>query len=67
MQGALITKSPNHENVGDFYRLRIGKQESLIAERGAHAVAIMAMIKQTLDPGAIFNPGKIFAGPQPLP
>ena len=38
----------------------IGKQECLIAERGSDAVALMAMIKGTLDPLAILNPGKIF-------
>ena len=40
----------------------IGKQECLVAERGNDAVALMAMIKDTLDPLAILNPGKIFAG-----
>lgn len=39
----------------------IGKQGSLVAERGDDAVALMSMIKDTLDPLGIFNPGKIFA------
>ena len=39
----------------------IGKQECLVAERGADAVALMSMIKRAMDPLAIFNPGKIFA------
>lgn len=38
----------------------IGKQECLVAERGNDAVALMAMIKHTLDPLALLNPGKIF-------
>lgn len=38
----------------------IGKQECLVAERGSDAVGLMAMIKNTLDPLAILNPGKIF-------
>lgn len=43
----------------------IGKQECLVAERGSHAVALMSMIKNTLDPLAIMNPGKIFAAHEP--
>tara|TARA_R110000782_G_C14818323_1_gene413528 strand:+ start:1939 stop:3351 length:1413 start_codon:yes stop_codon:yes gene_type:complete len=38
----------------------IGKQECLVAERGADAVALMAALKRTLDPNGILNPGKIF-------
>ena len=39
----------------------MGRQECLVAERGQDGVALMAMIKDTLDPLAILNPGKIFA------
>lgn len=39
----------------------VGKQECLIAERGADAVGVMLGIKTSLDPAAILNPGKIFA------
>jgi D-lactate dehydrogenase (cytochrome) len=37
-----------------------GKIEALIEETGAPAVSIMKLIKQTLDPNNILNPGKVF-------
>ena len=37
-----------------------GKIAALIEETGAPAVSIMKLIKQTLDPNNIFNPGKVF-------
>lgn len=39
----------------------IGKQQCLIDERGENAVALMTLLKRTLDPLDILNPGKIFA------
>lgn len=39
----------------------IGKQTSLVAERGAVTVKLMAALKDTLDPLSILNPGKIFS------
>jgi D-lactate dehydrogenase (cytochrome) len=39
----------------------IGKQEFLVEEAGAGAVALMRQIKTTLDPRGILNPGKIFS------
>lgn len=36
------------------------KQDFLLQEAGARTVALMRSIKQTLDPGNILNPGKIF-------
>lgn len=39
----------------------IGKQDCLIDERGADAVALMSRIKTVFDPAGILNPGKIFA------
>ncbi len=38
-----------------------GKMKYMVAEHGAAAVAVMASIKQTLDPQNILNPGKIVA------
>lgn len=38
----------------------IGKQQCLVDELGEDAVQIMRTLKQALDPGNIFNPGKIF-------
>ena len=38
----------------------IGKQEFLVEEAGAGAIALMRQIKTTLDPRGILNPGKIF-------
>ena len=38
------------------------KQNFLLDEAGAGAVAMMREIKQALDPRNIMNPGKIFAG-----
>ena len=37
-----------------------GKIAALIEETGAPAVSIMKLIKQTLDPNNILNPGKVF-------
>jgi len=37
-----------------------GKIAALIEETGAPAVSIMRLIKQTLDPNNILNPGKVF-------
>jgi len=37
-----------------------GKIEALVEETGAPAVSIMKLIKQTLDPNNILNPGKVF-------
>ena len=37
-----------------------GKIQALIEETGAPAVNIMRLIKQTLDPNNILNPGKVF-------
>lgn len=37
-----------------------GKIAALIEETGAPAVSIMKLIKQTLDPNHILNPGKVF-------
>lgn len=37
-----------------------GKISALIEETGAPAVSIMKLIKQTLDPNNILNPGKVF-------
>ncbi len=37
-----------------------GKIAALIEETGAHAVRVMKLIKQTLDPNNILNPGKVF-------
>jgi D-lactate dehydrogenase (cytochrome) len=37
-----------------------GKIQALIEETGAPAVNIMKMIKQSLDPNNILNPGKVF-------
>ena len=37
-----------------------GKIAALIEETGAPAVSIMKLIKQTLDPNSILNPGKVF-------
>jgi D-lactate dehydrogenase (cytochrome) len=37
-----------------------GKIQALVAETGAEAVNIMRLIKQTLDPNNILNPGKVF-------
>jgi D-lactate dehydrogenase (cytochrome) len=37
------------------------KQEFLVQETGAEAVAMMRAVKQALDPDNIMNPGKIFA------
>ncbi len=36
------------------------KQQFLIDETGAEAVALMRAVKAALDPGGIFNPGKVF-------
>ena len=38
----------------------IGTQQCLVDELGEDAVDIMRTLKQALDPGNIFNPGKIF-------
>jgi D-lactate dehydrogenase (cytochrome) len=38
----------------------IGKRQKLIDELGAETVAMMAAVKQALDPQGILNPGKIF-------
>ncbi|MGJ3626755.1 FAD-binding oxidoreductase [Sphingomonas sp. MMS24-JH45] len=38
----------------------LGKQDWLVEELG-DAVDIMRMLKRTLDPRDLFNPGKIFA------
>ena len=40
----------------------IGKQEVLLREHGAEAVALMRRVKAALDPHGLLNPGKIFAG-----
>ena len=37
-----------------------GKIEALVEETGAPAVSIMKLIKQTLDPNNVLNPGKVF-------
>lgn len=37
----------------------IGKREALVHERGPEAVALMATLKQALDPRGIMNPGKV--------
>ena len=37
-----------------------GKIQALVEETGAPAVSIMKLIKQTLDPNNILNPGKVF-------
>jgi D-lactate dehydrogenase (cytochrome) len=42
----------------------IGKREKLIAELGADLVALMATIKNAVDPGNILNPDKIFLPPE---
>ncbi len=39
----------------------IGKQQWLVKELGEDTVDIMRMLKRTLDPQDLFNPGKIFA------
>lgn len=38
----------------------VGKQQCLVDELGEDAVQVMRTLKQALDPGNIFNPGKIF-------
>jgi D-lactate dehydrogenase (cytochrome) len=38
----------------------IGKQDALLREHGAEAVALMRSLKRTLDPHGLLNPGKIF-------
>jgi D-lactate dehydrogenase (cytochrome) len=38
----------------------LGKQQCLVDELGEDAIDIMRTLKQALDPGNIFNPGKIF-------
>src|SRR5581483_10151977 len=38
-----------------------GKMKYLVAEHGAHALAVMASIKRALDPQNILNPDKIVA------
>jgi D-lactate dehydrogenase (cytochrome) len=37
-----------------------GKIQALVEETGAPAVSIMKLIKQSLDPNNILNPGKVF-------
>jgi D-lactate dehydrogenase (cytochrome) len=38
----------------------LGKREALLREHGDASVAVMRRIKAALDPGGLFNPGKIF-------
>ncbi len=38
----------------------IGKRGALIREHGAEAVALMRLLKTSIDPGNLFNPGKLF-------
>ncbi len=38
----------------------IGKKDLLIAEVGEEAVNVMRLVKKSLDPANLFNPGKIF-------
>ncbi len=38
----------------------VGKRYALVREHGDGSVAIMQRIKDALDPGQLFNPGKIF-------
>lgn len=38
----------------------IGKRDYLLREHGAESIALMRRVKEALDPGGMFNPGKIF-------
>lgn len=38
----------------------IGKRDHMLREHGADSIALMRRIKDALDPGGLFNPGKIF-------
>jgi D-lactate dehydrogenase (cytochrome) len=37
----------------------VGKQDALLAEHGAEAVAVMRALKRALDPHGLMNPGKV--------
>ena len=41
-----------------------GKSRFLALERGPEAVGVMRAVKSALDPGGVFNPGKVADGAQ---